>query len=127
MHNSERKSKVYTESVNLLHLPSTPGGKIKQHSVRNELPSGAILIDENVNGINLPERMVQPVNETEGMKSDNGEVTDNNAMEKDNDNNSINSDYLIEFITINPRAFTFQRMTMSPMEAATIKLSGVEG
>ena len=41
----------------MLHLPSTPGGKIKQHTVHNELPSGAILMNDNMLGTNLAERM----------------------------------------------------------------------
>ena len=71
------KSKVYTESVNMMHLPSTPGGKIKQHTVHNELPSGAILMTDNMLGTNLAERManaeIHQANDNEGAHSETGE------------------------------------------------------
>ena len=124
------KQKVYTESVNMLHLPFTPGGKIKQHTVHNELPLDAMLMNDNVNGTNLAERManadIQPTNENDGVHSKTGERNSNTAMEEDHDDNSINFDYVIESISINPRAFTFQQITMSPTEAATRKLTHVE-
>ena len=78
------KPNVYTESVNLMQLLSTPGIKIKQHTVYDELPSVAILIDENVNGINLAEGMAnaetQLSNENQETNSVNEEGNNNSAM-----------------------------------------------
>ena len=93
----------------MLNLPPTPGRKIKQHTVHNELPSGAVLIDKNASDFNLAERMAnaetQPTNENEETNSISGELNNNNAMDEDHDNVSINSDYIIESIAINPKAF----------------------
>ena len=70
---------------------------------------------------------IQSSNENEGQNSVTGEANNNNIMEEDNDNDPINSNYVIESIAIKPRAFIFQQNTMSPTEAAMRKLTHVEG
>ena len=69
----------------------------------------------------------QPTNEHEGTNLANGEFNNTNAMEEDNGNDYINSEFVIESIVINPKAFIFQQITLSPTAAAMRKLTQVEG
>ena len=124
--------KPYTETIERLHLPSTPGGKIKQHPMHESLPSGAVILEEPITGVNLAERMANAqtqdnTNLNDGQNSDNGEKHNDNAAEDDNDSSSVNSDFVIESMPINPKAFTFRQITMSPTEAAMRKLTHLEG
>ena len=47
-------------------------------------------------------------NMNDGQKSDTGERRNNNTAEEDNDDSPINSDFVIEPMSINPKAFTFR-------------------
>ena len=85
------------------------------------------MVDENGNGINLAGRMANVGTQLLKTNSVNEEVNNNNSMEENYDNDSINSNNVIQSIAINPRAFTFQQITKSPTEAAMRKLTHIEG
>ena len=61
------------------------------------------------------------------QNSDTIERRNNNTAEEENNNSSVNSDFVIEPTSINPKAFTFRQITMSPTEAAMHKLTYLEG
>ena len=50
--------KPYIATIESLHLPTTPGRKIKQHTVLNGMPSGAVCLEETVSGTKLAARMI---------------------------------------------------------------------
>ena len=62
----------------------------------------------------------------DGKNSDTGEKRNDNTEEEDKDDSSINSAFVIESMSINPKAFTFRQITMIPTEAAMRKLTHVE-
>ena len=49
---------------------------------------------------------------------ENGNRLNNNVMEEANDNMSVGSDYVIESVAKDPKAFTFNQITMSSKAAA---------
>ena len=89
--------------------------------MQESLLSGAVILEEPVIGVNLAERMAnaqtqENTNMNDGQNSESGERCNDNMAEDDNDNSSVNSDFVIESMTINPKAFTLRQIKSIPQK-----------
>ena len=86
---------------------------------------GAFSLLDPAAGTNLADRQSNAGQNIDGQTPDdsNRHTLEDNG---DNDADSVTSDYVIESMAINPNAFTFGQIIMSPIEAALRKLVDLE-